>query len=114
MQPIIQVLALQCDGHPDVVLRSSPTGTVLHKIPNGTAMTVLETLEDLPAQGCLRDIEAKVSQIGKLLKTHQRLRRNGKTNGPECLDTHAEPISTKLNRLLKHPHCGFTKHIVVK
>ena len=48
-----KVLARQCDGHPDVVLRSTPAGAIVHKMPNGTQLTVLETPEDLLALGFL-------------------------------------------------------------
>ena len=45
-----EAVAQQCDGHPEVMLRSSPTGAVLHKILNGTAVTVLEKTEGLLAK----------------------------------------------------------------
>lgn len=42
----IEAVARQCDGHLDVVLRRTPTGGVLRKIPNGTELVVLEMLDD--------------------------------------------------------------------
>ena len=43
-------MAHQRDGHPEVVLRNSPEGTVLHKILDGTKVTIMERTEDLFAQ----------------------------------------------------------------
>ena len=41
MQPGTKAEAQQCDGHPDVIVRTSPSGAVQCKIPNGTALEVL-------------------------------------------------------------------------
>ena len=43
----MQVVARQSEGHPEVVLRESPTGAISHKIKNGTVVTELEKSEDL-------------------------------------------------------------------